>query len=267
MNYDLSLKELLKLILPLKELENSNLDRLDKEIGIYYLVVNLYSNLDLLKHLATSGAKTQPLITLGRMVIDNYSILFLLSSYSTKNEQKLRYYLYLLDSISVRSEITINFHAGIEHELTEQHRNEKEDLISHDNKIIAKLKAKIISENLENIAQKKDIGKYNWKFPSVINAKNKLYYSWNELYNIAKIPKPFSETIQKHFSAFVHGLGMVIIYEQKNKTMEESLMSLLMIIQFLTAQIILNEFPELTKNVILDEEFKLNMYEGWNNWK
>ncbi|RYJ52522.1 hypothetical protein DR871_000260 [Flavobacterium petrolei] len=267
MNYDFSLQELLKLIVPLKELENSNLDRLDREIGIYYLVVNLYSNLDLLKHLAMSGAKTQPLITLGRMIIDNYSILFLLSSYSTKEEQNLRYYLYLLDSISVRSESVKSFHEGIEHQLTLQHRNEKESLINHDKRIITKLKAKIVSENLQNITSQNDIAKYNWKFQSVISAKNKSYYNWYELYNIAKIPKPFSETIQKHFSAFVHGLGMVIIYEQKNKAMEESVMSLLMIVQFLTAQIIVNEYSELTKNVILDKEFKLNMHEGWNNWK
>jgi hypothetical protein len=268
MDYDFSLKELLKLLVPLKELENPNLNRLDKEIGLYYLLINLYSNLDLIKYLAHSGVKTQPLVTLGRMIIDNYSILFLLSSHSTKEEQKLRFYLYLLDSISARSESIKTFCEAIgENQLTENNRNENERLINHDQRVFDSLKVKIIVENLVNITKQKDIDKYNWKFQSTIKAKNRSYYNWNELYNIAKIPKDFSEIIQKHFSAFVHGLGTVLIYEQKNKKIEESMMSLLMIVHFLTAQIIVNEYSELTKNVVLDEKFKLYMQESWNNWK
>lgn len=267
MDYHFGLKELQKLIVSLKSLENSNLNKLEKEIGLYYLIVNLCSNLDLVRHLAISGAKTQPIVTLGRMIIDNYSILFLLSSYSTKEEQKLRYYLYLLDSINMRSESIQTFYEGVENQLTLQDRIENKKIISYDKKITSSLKSKIKNENLESITSEKDLNKYNWKFQSNIKAKNNSFYNWNELYNIAKIPKHFSETIQKHFSAFVHGLGTVLIYEQKNKPMEESVMSLLMIIQFLMAQIIINEYPEQTKTVVLDEEFKLNMHESWNNWK
>lgn len=272
MDYTFSLKELLKLIIPLKDLESSNLTRLDKEIGLYNLLLNLYSNLDLIKHLAISGAKSQPLVTIGRMIIDNYSIIYLLSSHSTKEEQKLRFYLYLLDSLSVRTESIKSFYGIIEpkleeNQLTEHIRTKNEKIIDHDQRVIILLKEKVIDENLEKITKQKDIDKYNWKFQSSPIAKNKYYYNWNELYNIAKIPKHFSEIIQNHFSAFVHGLGTVLIYEQKNKTMEESVMSLLMIVQFLTAQIIINEYPELTKNIILDDEFKFHMHESWNNWK
>lgn len=267
MNYDFSLKELLKILSPLKELESSNLDTLDKKIGLYILIVNLCSNLDLVKHLADSGSKSQPLITLSRMIIDNYSIIFLLSSYSSKEEQKLRYYLYLLDSISVRSESIKNFYDEIKHQLTEQHRIENDSQINHDEKNIQLLISKINAENLQSITIKKNIDNFNWKFQSNIKAKNKSYYNWYELYLIAKIPHHYSKTIQNHFSAFVHGLGTILLYKQKNKEMDESVLSLLMIIQFLTAQIILNEYPELTKDVVIDEEFKFNMQESWNNWK
>ncbi|MBP6414593.1 MAG: hypothetical protein KA450_14205, partial [Bacteroidia bacterium] len=66
---------------------------------------------------------------------------------------------------------------------------------------------------------------------------------------------------------FVHGLGTVLIYQQRNKSIEESVMSFLMIIQFLSSQIILNEFPENTKNIELDSEFLMNVNISWNDWK
>lgn len=267
MNYEFSLNELQKLVISLRELENPKLDKLDKEVGLYYLIVNICSNLDLMKHLSLSGAKTQPLLTLARMIIDNYSILFLLSSYSTEEEQTLRYYLYLLDSITIRSESVKNFYESIEDKLTEQHRIDNANLIVHDKKVVDLLQNRIKNESLESITHTKDMEKYNWKFQSIMKAKNNSYYNWNELYNIAKIPKHFSETIQKHFSAFVHGLGTVIIYNQKNKVMEESVISLLMIVQFLIAQIIINKYPHQTKDITLHKDFIFNMHESWNNWK
>ena len=265
MDYPFSLNEFSKLVDSLKGTEIANPSPIDKKTGIYYLILNLHSNLKLVLELAQNNCKTQPLVTLGRMIIDNYSILFLLTSFSSKEEQQLRYYLYLLDSISMRSKSIQEFMEGMENNTPENLFIDSNNTINNDQKAINVISSKIESENLSNITTEKNLSIYNWKFVSIVPA-NKNYYNWKELYNISKIPKHFSSTIQKHFSAFVHGLGTVLIYQQRNKNIEESVMSFLMIIQFLSSQIILNEYPENTKDIELDSEFLMNVNISWNDW-
>ncbi|MBK9225125.1 MAG: hypothetical protein IPO23_11875 [Flavobacterium sp.] len=119
MDYTFSLSEFSRLVDSLKETNKVNTSPIDKKTGIYYLILNLHSNLKLVLELAENNCKTQPLVTLGRMIIDNYSILYLLTSFSTKEEQQLRYYLYLLDSISMRSQSVQEFMEGMKNNVLE----------------------------------------------------------------------------------------------------------------------------------------------------
>lgn len=266
MDYLFSLNEFSKLVDSLKGIELANPSPIEKKTGIYYSILNLQSNLKLVLELAENNCKTQPLVTLARMIIDNYSILYLLTSFSSQEEQQLRYYLYLLDSISMRTQIIQEFMEGMKNYTPENSLTDTNNVIDRDQRAISIILNKIESENLSNITTKKNLFCHNWKFVSITPPTNS-YYNWKELYNISKIPTHFSMVIQKHFSAFVHGLGTVLIYQQKNKGMEESVMSLLMIIQFLTSQIILNEYPENTKDIELDSEFLRNVNKSWNDWK
>ena len=181
MDYTFSLSEFSRLVDSLKETNKVNTSPIDKKTGIYYLILNLHSNLKLVLELAENNCKTQPLVTLGRMIIDNYSILYLLTSFSTKEEQQLRYYLYLLDSISMRSQSVQEFMEGMKNNVPENLVTDSNSLINHDQNAIKVILSKIENENLSKITTEKNLRTNNWKFVSIIPSENN-YYNWKELY-------------------------------------------------------------------------------------
>jgi len=141
--------------------------------------------------------------TLLRMIVDNYSVLYLFTSYSTKNEQLLRYYLYLLNAVESRSKLITDFPETSVEYIQNNYRAIKDDQIACER--IDKL---IVEKELKKIVNESIITKRNWKFKET---KNNEKFKWTQLYEIAKIPPQDAATIQNYYSSFVHGLGIPVM--------------------------------------------------------
>ncbi|MDO6814054.1 hypothetical protein [Tenacibaculum soleae] len=195
------------------------------------------------------------------MIFDNYSVFFILTSYSTKDEQLLRYYLYLMDSLDGRINSITSFSETVKNNKLIESFDESKDIVEHDKKAISQILNKISSENLDNLVSKKTIQKRNWKFTT--NSKER--FSWEDLYNISKVPKRFSKIIQNHYSNYTHGLGMTILYEERNNSFIESTLMLLSIIQLNIGKIIIEELNISEEKLQMESEFYLLMNYHWNN--
>jgi hypothetical protein len=264
--YMFCLNELQKIFQPLKTLYDNHSNLLDKRNGTYSLFKNLYLNLDFLNQ-TKSIITTQALVTLSRNIIDNYSVLYLFTSYSTKEEQQLRYYLYLIDSLHNRSDIISDFSEKITTYIPPEGLASAKNSTENDSKIIDYLTFKIENENLSNLVKKEVINMRNWKFKSEFPSKNNSY-NWQELSQIAKIPAHYSSAVQKQYSAYVHGLGLSILYKEANDTnVEDSVFSFLIAIQALIGQIVLKEFQDDLKDINIENEFIDLIKEISTNWK
>ncbi len=265
-NYLFCLNELQKIFQPLKTLYDNHANLYDKRNGAYSLFKNLYLNLDFLNQ-TKSIITTQALVTLSRNIIDNYSVLYLFTSYSTKEEQQLRYYLYLLDSLHNRSETIREFSEKITTYIPEEGFASANESTDNDSKTINYLLFKIEDENLSKLVKKEVINMRNWKFKSEFPSK-KNSYNWQELSQIAKIPEHFSSAVQKQYSAYVHGLGLSILYKENNDTnIEDAVFSFLTAIQTLIAKIVLKEFQDNLKDINIEKDFIDLIREIDTNWK
>lgn len=244
---------------------NYNIDSnvFNKKVGLYKIFKNLISSLNTLKKLNEQNSETQSFATISRMIFDNYSVFFILSSYSTKDEQLLRYFLYLIDSLEGRINSITAFAETVKNNRLIESFEESKGIIEHDKKAISQILNKIHSENLNNLVSQKTIEKCNWKFTTKPNSKERL--SWEDLYNISKVPKRYSKIIQNHYSTFTHGLGMTILYEQRNKSFIESTLLLLATIQLNIAKIIITELNINEEKLEMEPEFYLLMNYNWNN--
>ena len=68
--------------------------------------------------------------TLNRMIIDNYSVLYLLAINGAARERNIRYYLFLLDGIKSRSGLLANFNAQISENLKD--KSSTHEALNHD---------------------------------------------------------------------------------------------------------------------------------------
>lgn len=196
--------------------------------------------------------------TLLRMIVDNYSVLYLLTSYSTKNEQLLRYYLYLLDAVETRSKLVTNSSETSEECKLDNFRAIEADKIARE--IIEKL---IVSYDLKKIVNESIITKRNWKFK---DAKSKEKFNWIQLYEIANIPPQDAATIQDYNSSFVHGLGIPLMLRD-SEFINHTIYTLMICnnIQFYIIKILFQEFKEETRLI----RNKINIFKylgkiGWN---
>lgn len=265
LTFDSCLKELEKIQ---RNLEKDNSDKsqlLNKKIGVFNIFKNLVSNLKILDKINKENCNTQSFATLSRMIIDNYAGFYLLTAHSDNNERQLRYYLYLMDSLQSRINSISDFSNSLKNNKLVKSFESSNDIILHDKKTITTIIQKIKSEKLDSLVSLKVIDKRNWKY--IAGNSKKERYSWEELYNIAKIPKHFSKMIQNHYSAYAHGLGMTILYSERNETLIESTFLFFALIQLNLAKIIINEFNVDILKINLDNNFIAQMEFHWDNWK
>lgn len=264
--FNSSIKELEKIenVLDKNYPENSSI--LNRNIGIYKIFKNLLSNLKLLRDLDSKDCATQPFATLSRMIIDNYSVLFLISKHSDSKEQDLRYYLYLMDSLNGRINSIRNFSDQIQNNSLIKDLKESEATIEHDKRAIKTITKLIEKNKLHKLVSDKVIKDRNWKFTKgVTNKKERL--SWEDLYNLARIPKKFSKIIQNHYSTYTHGLGMTILYESRNETFFQSTFLLLSLLNLNITQILIDEYKLQPDKMDLDLEHLIFVRHQWENYE
>jgi len=137
----------------------------------------------------------------------------------------------------------------------------------HDSTVIKKNLGIIEKNGLDLLVEKFVIENHNWKFVSSYPAKNKKTYSWQELYNIAKIPKHFSKAIQNHFSSFTHGLGLAILYTEGNNESLNYIYDTILILQAVTGKIMRLNYSKELENLNFNNEFIEIGEEVWSNWE
>ncbi len=242
---------------------------ISKKVGVYKHLKKLLPCFDILSKVSGSNS-VQSLITLQRMIVDNYAIFFLLTSFSSKEEQLLRYYLYLLDATNSRLKIINNFSSNIKCEIpNETIRNAENAIIADSNSSIELIKL-IKENNLYSLVNEEIINKFNWKYKDANKKKqSNNYYKWTELYTIAKIPNHHAQMLQNYYSSFVHGLGISLTIEDDDNLLPFiiSTLDFCSILQSMIIKIIMTEFKEETKNVKLKKKTIDFMNDNWNNWK
>lgn len=263
--FDFYLQELEKILNYLNPSLGINDNLYEKRIGTFRFFQSIIKNLKFLRINYEKSPFTS-FATLSRMIVDHYSAFFLISSHSSLDHQKLRYYLLMIGSLEGRIKTISDFQESMNN-LPSEVIFDNQKAISHDENAVDIYLQKLESENLINIVEKKHIDKRNWKYPGEMPAKNENFYNWQELYKIAKIPGHFSKAIQQHFSEFTHGLGLTILYTEEKSDSKQSIIAILCIIQSLIGKIMINEYSIELKELNLSEQFTYDCNFNWNNWK
>lgn len=250
--YVLYLKQL-QIITDSLEIKYNSNNLFDRRIGVFHQFRSIVTNLNFLSETNESSSFTT-FATLSRMIIDNYATFFLVTSYNTNEEQELRYALCFIDSLKSRIKTTTEF-ASAQKNLPKDIIEINKKAIENDRIAIERFSSNIYSKKLNTLVNDKIIEKANWKFQSSMIAKNGHSYSWEEMYQIAKIPKHFSSAIQNHFSQFTHGLALSVLYNNGNKDSKESILAILNMIQMLIGKIMIERYSEDLKNSRIDKEF------------
>ncbi len=240
-----------------------------KNVGIYNILKKLVPCFTILDDVSKSNS-VQSIITLERMILDNYTILFLLTNYESKNIQELRYYLFLLDAVETRIKIITEFAANSNIDLPGFVMDQKNNTVEEDKKTRAQLIQIINTKKLDVLVNEEIIKKSNWKFKDSASAnKNHNSYKWRELYEIAKIPQRYAIMLQDYNSSYVHGLGLSLMIDNEFGSYLKMMKSLDFgsIIQSMIVKIMLDEFQIETQQITLSNDYEKFMNENWNSWK
>lgn len=154
------------------------------------------------------------LITLLRVIVDNYAFLHLLFIHTTNSEeQETRLILYVLDGLRTRrKEVQSMDHnydrKYITQEEEDQTRKQCKESIESDN--IAEVHIiNRLSKLLNNEIQQSLIDKADWKYKDYKQPQSKRNsFSWTELYALFASDNNMKGTYMGYFSQFVHGLGI-----------------------------------------------------------
>lgn len=155
------------------------------------------------------------LVTLSRMIVDNYTILhFIHINSKTIEERELRHYLYVLDGAEnrikeLRKFPSLTFDLNyIEQTEIDQLAQQIETTMQSDLKAKDQLLKKIRNNPLCNVDMENIIQRRNWKYKKLNNTIKGNRFSWLELYQQAGIKNSVSQFISGYMSEFVHGLCM-----------------------------------------------------------
>jgi len=238
------------------------------KFGIYIYIKKLLRCFDDLKVIADSNS-IQSMITLLRMIVDNYAILYLLTTFSNKEEQLLRYYLFLLEATSKRPTVINDFASNIKNEMPVEAYVKPNSLINSDNEASIELRRIIHEKDLDRNVTSEIIKKCNWRFRNPHEKdqkKNQL--SWIELYTNAKIPNHHAKVLQNYHSTYVHGLGISLIIEssQEKSPIIFHTIKLCNILMSMIIIIIMTEFKEETTDIRLNKLISDYANDNWNNW-
>lgn len=211
----------------------------------------------------------QTLITQMRMIIDNYSILYLLTSFSSSKEQQIRHYLFLLDAVISRSKIIDSFSPIVSNGFATGGTKQQSEIAKEFDKIAESDIIKLLKdEKLYSTINENIIKNRNWKFKNINDGKDNKF-NWIEIYKLSRIPNRYSEMIQKYYSSFVHGLGISLMLNESEELspLIISILDLSSIIQSMIIKILLNEFKNETKQIKLQDGTLKFIDDSWNNWK
>jgi len=239
------------------------------KVGIYKHVKKLIPCFDILFNVSKTSS-IQSLITLERMIIDNYAILYLLTSFSSKEEQLLRYYLFLLDAASSRSNILKNFSSNIKNEMPAKAYVDADKAIIYDKKASIELHKKIKEIQQKLSVNTEIINNSNWKFKDIKEGNQNINrLSWTDLYTNARIPNHHAQMLQKYHSSFVHGLGISLMIDSDDNLLPFTISTLdfCSILMSMIIKIITIEFQDETKAINLNFKTIEFMNHNWNNWE
>lgn len=227
-----------------------------KKVGVYKHLKKLLPCFDVLFQISEYSS-LQSQFTQQRMIIDNYAILYLLTSFSSKEEQELRYYLYLLDSTTSRPKMLKQFLDNCQYG-TEKNTSLPDKAIEADHLATSQLIRLIEQKSLDKLVNEKIIKEANWKFVNPKSFKGKNKYSWEDLYIISKIKPNIAHIFQHFHSSFVHGLALSL-HSQSNDDHSSTIYYKMIfassnIIKGHIIKILLNEYPDETKNIRLHEK-------------
>lgn len=132
------------------------------------------------------------LVTLSRMIVDNYTILhFIHINSKTIEERELRHDLNYIEQTEI-----------------DQLAQQIETTMQSDLKAKDQLLKKIRNNPLCNVDMENIIQRRNWKYKKLNNTIKGNRFSWLELYQQAGIKNSVSQFISGYMSEFVHGLCM-----------------------------------------------------------
>jgi hypothetical protein len=128
----------------------------------------------------------------------------------------------------------------------------------------------IKEKKLDSFANREIIDNSNWKFKDGKKNNQRFNrYSWTELYEIARIPSRYSQMFQNYFSSFVHGLGLSLNIEDDDDNLTFTILSLDLstVLMSMILKILLQEYEDETKSLVLHEKTLKLIDDNWNNWK
>lgn len=142
------------------------------------------------------------LVTLSRMIVDNYTILhFIHINSKTIEERELRHYLYVLDGVEnrikeLRKFPSLTFDLNyIEQTEIDQLAQQIETTMQSDLKAKDQLLKKIRNNPLCNVDMENIIQRRNWKYKKLNNTIKGNRFSWLELYQQAGIKNSVSQLV------------------------------------------------------------------------
>ena len=240
-----------------------------RKVGMYKFIKKLLPSFDILYQVSSLNSIAS-VLTLNRMIIDHYAVFYLLTSFSTEQERNLRYYLYLIDGIKTRSNVLRDFISKVSTNTYDKAYQNINSVLQIDSKSISDLQTYINTNNVDSYITERIIQQNNWKFVDRSSYKKVRdnSYSWIQLYKLARIPEKYSNAFQKHYSSYVHGLGITLMNnsEEDHLPLVCSALSLTAIILSLIIKILLEEYSDKLNNVNLNPNFTTYMNHNWENW-
>lgn len=188
------------------------------DLNSYFLIAvrKMLDSWQTIHFLCDNRVDVSSLLTLSRMIVDNYTILYFIHFIpKTIEERKLRHYLYILDGINYRlnelqkfPSITFDPNYIEQSEIDQLSLRIKttieNDLTAKDRLLSEIRRSPLYHANMENSI----IQDFNWKYKKLDGAIRRNRYSWFELYKLVGIKESVSSFISGYMSEFVHGLCM-----------------------------------------------------------
>lgn len=245
-----------------------NRDMKDKRVGVFFHTLKYYYCIEDLIKLSENNGSVQSMMTLNRMIVDNYAILYLLTSHSSDNEQLLRYYLFLFDAIKTRTQSLSDFFENCNAATPPHIYNNVMSALNQDSKDMIQIIDLLKKDGIYDLVSPFIVEKFNWKYKNAKQKKknSKNQYSWVELYQIARIPKQLSKMIQNHHSQYVHGLGLSMMTKPNDDCISliKSLFDTTNILIWNSLKILLNTFDGVIDEKILNTNTVKMMNVFWN---
>jgi len=195
------------------------IDYSDIRQGQYLISKDLYYRFKSLCLILNTPSEAA-LYSISRGIIDTYSVLYMISCFSGKEENYLRYLLYLLDAVRSRSNSLDIFTKNVDNlskdSLTGIQMAKQSDLEA-ENRILDIIKQKKWTFKIDE----SNIQKSNWKYIDISGKFYKNAYNWNELYQIARIPPHLSIMFNSLYSSFIHGLGVSIMKSENDDKVQD----------------------------------------------